>query len=261
MNREQAAFGTVEQREMEESQAHEFLLFVDTETTGLPSNWNKPYTAERNWPCVAQLAWLVYTKEGKLVKSENHYLRVPAGSMKPRALAIHGLTPAFLEQHGEDRAAIMQRFYNDLLAYKPLVVGHYMRLDFHMIGAELHRTNLPNALAELSTLCTMQTSQRQAKSVQRNFLRLGELHEQLFQEPMPTQHNAQTDAEATARCFFELRRLGDLNDTIIAAQPQLALPGSDTSLHQQGGLKWPLVLAVAGILSLLLYLLAVWITA
>jgi len=237
------------------------LLFVDTETTGLPSNWDKPYAAERNWPYVAQLAWLVYTQEGELVKSENHYLRIPAGSMKPRALAIHGLTPAFLEEQGEDRAAIMQRFYQDLLTYHPLVVGHYMRLDFHMIGVELHRAGLPNALAELPTACTMKTSQRQAQVVQRNFLRLGELHEQLFQEPMPRQHNAQTDAEATARCFFELRRLGDLNDDVILNHPQLTVPTGEAAGPFRQYRSWgPLLLGIGGIL-LLLYILAVWITA
>jgi DNA polymerase-3 subunit epsilon len=231
----------------------QFLLFVDTETTGLPVNWNTTYAAERNWPYVAQLAWLVYTKEGELVKEENHFLRVPAGQMRPRAQAIHGLTPAFLAERGEDRVAVMQRFYDDLRAYQPLVVGHYMRLDFHMIGAEFHRTGLPNLLTELPTVCTMQTSQRHAQAVQRNFLRLGELHEHLFQEPMPRQHDAQADAQATAQCFFELRRLGDLDDAIIAEQPQLLVPTAEPGIFQRYRWLGPGVLVVAGLLLLLLF--------
>lgn len=230
----------------------QFLLFVDTETTGLPTSWNKPYAAERNWPCIAQLAWVIYTLEGELVKAENHYLRVPAGRMRPTALAIHGLTPAFLEQHGEAPLTVMQRFHNDLRTYHPLVVGHYMRLDFHMIGAEFHRTGLSNLLSELPTLCTMQTSQRQAQTFQRNFLRLGELHEHLFQEPMARQHDAQVDAQATARCFFELRRLGDLEDNVISEQPQLVVPVAEAGMFQRYRSLWLLFALVGGLLFLLL---------
>ncbi len=133
-------------------------LFVDTETTGLPKNWDKPYAVERNWPCIAQLAWLVYSLDGELVKTESHYLRVPIGRMQASARVIHGLSPDFLEQKGENPLSVMQLFYADLQTYRPLVVGHYMRLDFHMIGAEFHRLRMPNLLAELPT-CTMNTSQ------------------------------------------------------------------------------------------------------
>ncbi|WP_375435050.1 exonuclease domain-containing protein [uncultured Hymenobacter sp.] len=231
----------------------QYLLFVDTETTGLPAGWSKPYSSERNWPYIAQLAWVVYTLEGELVKTENHYIRVPSGRMRPSALAIHGLTPDFLDQHGEARSIVMQRFFNDLRTYGPLVVGHYMRLDFHMIGVEFHRTGLPNLLAELPTLCTMQTSQRQAQAQERSFLRLGELHEHLFKEPMARQHDALIDAQATARCFFELRRLGDLSDEIISEQPQLSVPSAEAGMFERYRSLWPLFLLVAGVLSLLLF--------
>ncbi|UOQ67585.1 3'-5' exonuclease [Hymenobacter volaticus] len=231
----------------------QFLLFVDTETTGLPSGWTKPYSVERNWPSIAQLAWVVYTLEGELVKTENHYIRVPAGRMRPSATAIHGLTPTFLEQHGEACPTIMQRFFNDLRTYCPLVVGHYMRLDFHMIGVEFYRTGLPNLLAELPTLCTMQTSQRQAQAQERSFLRLGELHEYLFKEPMVRQHDALIDAQATARCFFELRRLGDLSDETISAQPQLSVPSAEAGMFERYRSLWLLFLLVAGVLSLLFF--------
>jgi len=231
----------------------QFLLFVDTETTGLPASWNKPYAVERNWPYIAQLSWVVYTQEGELVKTENHYLRVLPGQMRPTAEAIHGLTPAFLELHGEDRLAVMKRLHNDLHTYRPLVVGHYMRLDFHMIGVEFYRTNLPNLLAELPTLCTMHTSQQQAQAMKRQFLRLGELYEYLFEEPMARQHDAQLDAQATARCFFELRRRGDLDDVTIARQGQMSVPAAEAGIFRRYRSLWLLGLAVAGVLALLLF--------
>ncbi len=53
----------------------EYLLFVDTETSGIPRDWSKPYSSRDNWPHIAQLAWVVYTKEGDEVKAENHYIQ------------------------------------------------------------------------------------------------------------------------------------------------------------------------------------------
>jgi len=51
------------------------LLFIDTETSGLPKKWNKPYDTLGNWPHAVQVAWLVYSESGELIKEENFYIR------------------------------------------------------------------------------------------------------------------------------------------------------------------------------------------
>ena len=71
----------------------EYLLFVDTETTGLPARWNRPYAEEWAWPCIAQVTWVVFTAAGELVKTDQDYLQIPAGHMPAAAIAVHGLTP------------------------------------------------------------------------------------------------------------------------------------------------------------------------
>lgn len=35
-------------------------LFIDTETTGLPKEYDAPYTDIDNWPRLVQLAWIVF---------------------------------------------------------------------------------------------------------------------------------------------------------------------------------------------------------
>ena len=43
-------------------------LFFDTETTGLPKNWNAPIQNVNNWPRMVQIAWLLYDNNGTKIE-------------------------------------------------------------------------------------------------------------------------------------------------------------------------------------------------
>ncbi|NML63864.1 3'-5' exonuclease [Hymenobacter sp. RP-2-7] len=202
----------------------DYLLFVDTETSGLPTDWRRPYAEPGAWPHVAQVAWLLYTAEGELLKRENHYIKPSDYDLTPASVQVHGLTLAYLHEHGKPRRQVMQRLHDDLLRYRPLVVGHFVELDYHMVGVSFQRADLPNALLGLNTFCTMRLSGSFSQTWQRRYLRLGELYDRLFNRLMPRQHDALADAEATAECFFELRRHGDITEATLASQPRLAPP-------------------------------------
>jgi len=47
------------------------MLFFDTETTGLPRDWNAPITQTNNWPRMVQLAWLQYDDQQNLLSEVN----------------------------------------------------------------------------------------------------------------------------------------------------------------------------------------------
>ena len=47
-----------------------FLIF-DTETTGLPINWNAPLTDNNNWPRCIQIAWQLHDKDGSCILPAN----------------------------------------------------------------------------------------------------------------------------------------------------------------------------------------------
>ena len=202
----------------------DYLLFIDTETSGLPTDWRQPYANAAAWPHILQVAWVVYTKAGELVKTEAAYLRPADYDISPAAGLVHGLTLAFLERHGQGRHAVMQRLLADLGRYDPLVVGHFMELDFHMVGVTLHRAGLPNALLSRPLFCTMRLSEDFVRTPGRRFLRLPELYERLFGRPMLREHDALVDAQATADCFWELRRRGEISPEALRAQLQPRLP-------------------------------------
>ncbi|WP_347158873.1 3'-5' exonuclease [Pontibacter chitinilyticus] len=196
----------------------DYVLFIDTETTGIPQDFNSPYANDAAWPHSVQVAWVVYTKYGQQVKAENHYVRNDGFEISEGAEKIHGITSAFLEVHGEDRKFVFELLAADLNKYRPLVVGHFMELDYHMAGVGFYRSGLDNPMASLPTFCTMQASASYLIYTHRRSLRLGELYERLFGKPLEHHHNALADALATAKCFFQLHRRGDISDAAIEAQ-------------------------------------------
>ena len=230
----------------------DYLLFVDTETSGIPRDWNKPYSNRSNWPHIAQLAWVMYTREGVEVKAENHYIQPNDYDLDPASGSVHGLTPEFLRARGESRHAVMQRLHHDLLRYRPLVVAHFMQLDFHMVGVSFHRAGLTNPMLGLPLFCTMRATGPLLRHSSRGFLRLSELYQRLFKEPQPREHDALADAYATARCFFEMQRQGIITpETMHQQGPPVGLrqPMPAARRFQIGVAPW---LLVAGALLVLL---------
>ncbi|MHC2991349.1 hypothetical protein OB13_07040 [Pontibacter sp. HJ8] len=193
----------------------EYLLFVDTETSGLPKDWSKPYSTPGSWPHVVQVAWVLYTREGEKLKEENYYIRASDYEVSPASQHIHGLSDDFLRENGEDRNAVMQLLHADLIRYQPLVVGHFMQLDYHMLGLSFYRSGLDNPLTKLPNFCTMRATSHFIRESRHRNLRLGELYLRLFRTPLQNEHNALSDASATALCFFELWRKGDIDEKTV----------------------------------------------
>ncbi|UZR95465.1 3'-5' exonuclease [Chondrinema litorale] len=197
---------------------NDYLLFVDTETSGLPKDWDKPYSDRDNWPFIVQIAWSIYTKDGKEVKYENHFIEDKDYEILEASREIHGITHEFLQKHGKDRGNVMKILLADLKKYQPLVVSHFIQLDFHMLSVGFYRAGLENPLLVLPKFCTMQLTYGFVHYNHHKFLRLGELYQRLFNSPLDNQHNALADAQAVAKCFFELKRKGDITDKVIQNQ-------------------------------------------
>lgn len=194
------------------------LLFLDTEASGLPRKWNLPHSNSANWPCAVQIAWLIYNKDGTLIKTENHYINDQDIQIQPSAIKIHGITREYLDQYGKSRKEVMQLFAEDLKRFEPLLVGHFMEFDFHVASADFYRANIDNALEDLPMFCTMLGSSFYVRYLSANHLRLGELYTMLFNTKLENPHNAFADATATADCFFELVKRGDITDEKIDLQ-------------------------------------------
>ena len=200
----------------------DYLLFIDTESSGLPKNWELPYSAQNNWPFSVQVSWVIYTKEGQKIKEENHFIKENDLKIARSAIKIHGITQSFLTANGIERREVMQMLSDDVQKYQPLIVGHFMEFDYHMAGVDFYRTGIENPVKKEMTFCTMRATAHLVKNPASKFLRLGELYEMLFNAVLKNQHNALVDATATSECFFELIRRGVINDEIIINQQKEA---------------------------------------
>lgn len=185
-------------------------LFFDTETTGLPLNWKAPVQQVNNWPRLVQIAWLSYSKEGKLL-SEQQYIIKPDGFTIPNeASNVHGITTKIAKQQGVPLAGVLSHFNQEISKAKSLV-AHNMSFDEKIVGAEFIRGTVQSQLFRMTRICTMLATVDYCRIPGRygfKWPKLSELHIKLFGHDFEDAHDAMADIQATAKCFWELKKLG-----------------------------------------------------
>ena len=193
-----------------------YLIF-DTETTGLPRNWNAPITDTENWPRCIQIAWQLHDSMGDLVEQSDYLLQPDGFDIPFDAEKIHGISTDLAAEKGVDLSVMMENF-QEALQKAEFIVGQNVGFDINIMGCEMHRMSMDASLltdmpvldtcTEKSALLCQIPGGRGGKFKLPN---LTELHEYLFGEPFAEAHNATADVEATTRCFLELLRLGHYN--------------------------------------------------
>jgi DNA polymerase III subunit alpha len=129
-----------------------YIIF-DTETTGLPRDWNAPYTDVDNWPRVVQIAWQLHDEMGNLVEA-NDFLIKPEGFNIPYdAEKIHGISTELAQEIGEELSFVLGKF-NEVLSKAKFVVGQNVGFDINVVGCEFVRQNISNNLQEITVLDT-----------------------------------------------------------------------------------------------------------
>ncbi|REC79233.1 3'-5' exonuclease [Chryseobacterium elymi] len=189
-----------------------YLLFIDTETTGIPKRWNLPYSETENWPSAIQVSWIIYDENGREVKRTNCYIDVDDLKISAKSFKIHGITREFLSKNGQVRSFVLEKLSADIQKYQPLIIGHFTEFDIHTLSCDFHRAGLENPFQQSRFYCTMLKSKDYILNPNVIYLRLNQLFEFLFNKKMERSHNAMIDAEMTAKCFFEIRLRGEISE-------------------------------------------------
>jgi DNA polymerase-3 subunit alpha len=196
-----------------------FLIF-DTETTGLPQNYNAPLTNFDNWPRMVQIAWQLHDELGNFVEAQNHIVR-PDGYIIPiNVQVVHGISTEYALEHGEPLHDVLDMFLEAVKKAKYLV-GHNINFDLSIVGCEFLRDRGENPLPNWKVIdtCTEKTANYcqfpGGGHGKFKFPKLIDFHKLLFGEDFSSAHNACADVEATARVFLECIRLGVLDNTDI----------------------------------------------
>lgn len=233
--------------------SYEHFLFLDTETSGVPENWQAPTTDVDKWPYIVQIAWLIYDRQGKKIKEREFYIKAEDYKIKETSRQIHGITEEMANARGVARKEALKSLYRDLRQFKPLIVGHFVTLDLHMIQAGFSRSGIKNIIRQYPSFCTMQATSDYIHFSNRHYPRLGELYERMFKRKMDNEHSASGDARAVAECFFELVRRDEVDDALV--QRQMKDREKDTRARNKKGCGVPIFLLIIVILTYSLWLM------
>jgi DNA polymerase III subunit epsilon len=192
----------------------ELVLFFDTETTGLPRNYNAPATDFANWPRLVQIAWHLSAApdDPGIARS---YIIFPDGFEIPaEAAAVHGITT----ERARDEGKLLWDVLAEFAAYidsAGVLAAHNITFDRGVVGAEFLRAGIENYCDGIAQVCTMQSSTNLCQIPRRGgrgfkFPKLGELHRVLFGCGFEGAHDAANDVAAGMRCYWELKNRGVL---------------------------------------------------
>jgi DNA polymerase III epsilon subunit-like protein/ribosomal protein L37AE/L43A len=186
-----------------------FYLFFDTETTGVPRDWKAPLTNFDNWPRIVQLAWLIYDNNGTQIL-KNEFIIKPSGFEIPiEASNVHGITTEYALEHGTQIEDVLLKFEKHCEKSKYLI-AHNINFDSKVTSSEYLRILSRNPISKLEKMCTMESSTNYCKipgDYGYKWPKLSELHVKLFGVDFEGAHDALADIEATAKCFWEMRKL------------------------------------------------------
>lgn len=184
-----------------------YIIF-DTETTGLPRDYNAPITDLDNWPRLVQLAWQLHDERGKLLSNNNFVVKPEGFTIPYNAEKVHGISTARALREGHSLSKVLEIFHLDVVKAKYLV-GHNVGFDINVVGSEYLRKEIPMQLLEKQELDTKDISTDfcalpGGRGGKFKWPTLTELHQKLFGKGFVDAHDAAYDVDATARCFFGL---------------------------------------------------------
>ena len=120
-----------------------YLIF-DTETTGLPQNYNAPLTDFENWPRMVQIAWQLHEPNGKLITAKNFIIKPDGYTIPYNSVQVHGITTERAQAEGHDLKEVLAAFKEDITKAE-FGIGHNIEFDYNIVGSEYLRSGFINS--------------------------------------------------------------------------------------------------------------------
>ncbi len=193
-------------------------FFFDVETNGVIKDMKAPVSDVDKYPRITQLAYVVFDENEQLVKSFSKIIRPDGWEVPKEEFFIkNNMSTERCEAEGIDIEIALQEYITDRSAAK-YSIAHNMTFDSRIVRAEMFRIGADVEFTS-EKICTMNKSTNYCQLPgPRGFKwpKLEELHQKLFGCSFDGAHDALADIMATAKCFFELKRLG----VIVLDQPK-----------------------------------------
>ncbi|MFD1615822.1 3'-5' exonuclease [Gelatiniphilus marinus] len=197
-----------EENQNNQKNKYEYLLFFDTETTGIPKNWKAPITDLNNWPRIVQLAYILSDKDGKIINQSDFIIKPVDFKIPEESSNVHGITTDKAIEEGIPLSLALQSFDN-LAKHSGVLVAHNIEFDEKIVRAEYLRCNMTDSLSNMKRICTMEESINLCAlkgTYGYKWPKLTELYFKLFNSELKDSHNASNDVKATFECYWELKK-------------------------------------------------------
>lgn len=184
----------------------EKLLFFDTETTGLPSDYNAPINNSHNWPRLVQISWILTDENANIISQKNFIIKPNGFVISKTSSDIHRITTEKAVKEGLDLSIVLDLFDSDL-KQADIIIGHNIDFDIKVVRAEMYRLKRTDNLVGKNTICTMKSTTDFCKIQGKygyKYPKLQELYIKLFGHGFEEAHDSQADIFATMQCYFEL---------------------------------------------------------
>lgn len=183
-------------------------LFLDTETTGLPTRRRASHTDVAAWPRVVSVGWAFYRSRNDAVSQRYHVVQ-PNGFRVPQAAtAIHGISHEDAVRVGQPLATVLGSLFSEIQYFQPTrLICHNVAFDRPVVLAECLRAGFPpRPLESLATYCTKEATTDFCAIpgvAGYKWPTLEELYLKLFGRALSQSHHAARDVDACAECYFE----------------------------------------------------------
>jgi len=175
-------------------------------------NWKAPVTDLNNWPRLVQLAYLYYDNNGNKISGGDFIVKPEGFTIPAEASRVHGISTKRALREGESITSVLQHF-NSLIGQASYLVAHNISFDEKIVGSEFLRNGMQNSILSKNKICTMERTTRFCAingPYGYKWPKLSELHYKLFGTGFEEAHDASVDVTVTAKCFWELKRLGKI---------------------------------------------------
>lgn len=183
------------------------VLFLDTETTGVPDRAAKWDVDFESYPHVVQIAWKFGERE------ESHIIRPDGWTIPDEVAEIHKITTDFALEVGKPFPYVVSRLLEDCRK-AGLICGHNIHFDTSILKANILRElgreyydafDVEESLHKGKRIDTMRSSMKwvDARTMdgRLKFPNLTELYSRCFPGEVFPAHDALADVGAVARCL------------------------------------------------------------
>lgn len=184
---------------------NEVYLIVDIETSGLPQKSNNGTI----YPEIIQIAWVLTTKKGLLLKKNSFIIETPFFSTNNNS-SIVNIDFDSAKKVMFPLQEVMKKFAEDLKICD-YVVAHNIEFDLDILGYYFKKIYDINPLTKKEKICTMKSTVNFCKisnDYGYKYPKLSELYFKLYGYQIKNSHNAEVDVLHTLKCFKKLKSLG-----------------------------------------------------